>query len=67
MADKNRDDRSRTEYVCVDKEQKSISDASFPDINGALFYHVRAACKNSGIHCPPYDAGKALTCVVCSK
>ena len=56
--------KGRSEYVCIDKDQKSRpGGASSHD--GALLYHVRATC--TGIHCPPYDSGKALTCVMCSK
>ena len=54
----------RNEYVCIDKEQRSRP-GSAGNQNGALLYQVRATC--TGIHCPPYDPNKALTCVVCSK
>ena len=54
----------RTEYTCIDKAQKSRP-GSAGNQNGALLYHVRATC--TGIHCPPYDPKKALTCVVCSR
>ena len=56
--------KGRSEFVCIDKVQKSRP-GSFGDQNGALLYHVRATC--TGIHCPPYDSGKSLTCVMCSK
>ncbi len=64
MSDGNWNDRSRNQYVCVDKEQVSLPGTS-KDANGALLYHVRATCH--GIQCPPYDSGHALTCVVCTK
>ena len=54
----------RSEYVCIDKDQKSRP-GSAGDQNGALLYHVRATCH--GIHCPPYNPSEVLTCVVCSK
>ena len=54
----------RTEFVCIDKDQKSRP-GSAGNQNGALLHHVRATC--TGIHCPPYDPNRALTCVVCSK
>ena len=57
-------DNGRSEFLCIDKDQKSLP-GSAGNQNGALLYHVRATC--TGIHCPPYDSGKALTCVVCSK
>ena len=59
--------KGRSEYVCIDKDQKSRP-GSAANVHGAGLYHVRASC--TGIHCPPYDpsnGGKALTCVVCSK
>ncbi len=56
-------DRPRTEFVCVDKDQVSLY-GSHANIDGALLYHVRAAC--SGIQCPPYNANDVLTCTVCT-
>ncbi len=64
MGPSNHGDRSPKDYICVDKDQKS-SRGSLGNQNGALLYHVRATCH--GIHCPPYEPGKALTCVVCSR
>ncbi len=60
----NKADRSPKDYICVDKDQVS-SHGSAGNQDGALLYHVRAAC--NGIHCPPYDANQVLTCAVCSK
>ncbi len=65
MGPYNADDRSPKDYICVDKEQVSSRGSSEGE-NGALLYHVVASCSN-GLHCPPYDANKVLTCVVCSK
>ena len=56
--------KGRTEFVCIDKAQKSRP-GSASNLNGALLYHVQATC--TGIHCPPYNGGKVLTCVMCSK
>ena len=64
MAESNFADRSRNEYVCIDKEQKSLP-GSEGNQDGNLIYHARAICH--GINCPPYNERKALTCVVCSK
>ena len=55
----------RTMYECVDKSPESI-----PGLNGdnnprAIFYLVEPYC--SGLSCPPYDAGKELTCAVCTR
>ena len=56
-----------TEYKCIDKDAESI-----PGLNSAgwqqgsaIFNHVEASC--NGMACPPYEAGKELTCVVCTR
>ena len=54
----------RNSFECVDKDPDSIP-GSAANTNGALFYHVEATC--NGIHCPPYDPQKELTCAVCTK
>ena len=56
---------SRTMYECVDKTPESV-----PGLNGgsnprAFFYSVEPYC--NGLSCPPYDAGKELTCAVCTR
>ena len=58
-------DQYRSTYECVDKNPESV-----PGLDGwsgasALFYHVEPNC--AGLSCPPYDAQKELTCVVCSR
>ena len=54
----------RSTYECVDKDPESV-----PGLDGSsgtsLFYHVEPNC--AGLSCPPYDAQKELTCVVCSR
>ena len=56
-----------TTYECVDKDPESV-----PGLNAAgwgsgsgLFSHVEASC--NGMACPPYVAGRELTCVVCTR
>ena len=56
-----------TMYECVDKEPESV-----PGLNAvnwgsgsAIFDHVEASC--NGMDCNHYDAGKELTCVVCTR
>ena len=56
-----------TTYECVDKDPESV-----PGLNGVgwgsgsgLLEHVEASC--NGMACPPYGAGKELTCVVCTR
>ena len=54
----------RSTYECVDKDAESV-----PGLDGssdiAFLYHVEPIC--GGLSCPPYDAQKELTCVVCSR
>ena len=54
----------RSTYECVDKDAESV-----PGLDGgtntAILYHVEPNC--AGLSCPPYDAQKELTCVVCSR
>ena len=54
----------RTMYECVDQIPDGIP-GSAEDKNGAIFYHVEAAC--NGLPCGPYDPQKELTCAVCTK
>ena len=56
-----------TTYECVDKDPESVL-----GLNGvgwgsgsALLNHVEGSC--NGMACPPYGAGKELTCVVCTR
>ena len=53
----------RQSAKCVDGDPDFVRGEA-GDTNGALFYHVEAAC--NGIPCPPYDPQKELTCVVCT-
>ena len=55
---------SRSTFQCMDKNPQSVP-GSGKDINGALFYHNEATC--TGLPCPPYVAGRELTCAVCTK
>ena len=54
----------RSMFECIDKDPESVP-GSVGSVNGALFYHTEATC--TGLPCPPYDANKELTCVVCTK
>ena len=58
------DHKNNAVYECVDKDVESIP-GSVANTNGALFYHIQAAC--NGLLCPPYDKEKELACVVCTK
>ena len=56
---------ARTMYECVDRDPQSL-----PGLNNAMdptaFFHlVEPYC--NGLPCPPYNAEKELTCVVCTR
>ena len=55
----------RSTYECVDKDPESVPGLDVWTAVSAIFYHVEPVC--SGLSCPPYDAEKELTCVVCSR
>ena len=55
----------RSTFECVDQSPESVP-GSLASTDGALFFHVEVKC-NHGIPCPPYDAQKEVTCVVCTK
>ena len=61
----NRNNYHRTMFECIDQSLQTVP-GSEADTNGALFYHTEVKCKY-GIACPPYDAHKEVTCVVCTK
>ena len=54
----------RSEYVCMDWSPDYVQGGQ-TNQNGALFYHVEPRC--GALSCPPYQAPRELTCVVCSK
>ena len=51
-------------YGCVDQNPETVPGGA-GDENGAMFYHMEETC--TGIACPPYTAGRELTCAVCTK
>ena len=51
-------------YECVDGSPEYVTGQQ-GDVNGALFYFVRASCA-TGL-CPPYSSDKWIQCVVCTK
>ena len=55
----------RSMFTCVDHFAEAVPGMAI-DTNGALFYYFGIDCHSLG-HCPPYQSGKALSCVVCSK
>ena len=60
-----RDHASPSTFECVDCNPESVS-GSISNTDGGLFYHIEVQC-NYGLPCPPYDSGKEVTCVVCTK
>lgn len=55
-------------FECVDAAPEAIT-GLLANTDGALFYFIRTDCSGTATtgHCPPYQANKELTCVVCSK
>ena len=54
----------KSTFECMDSSPESIP-GSAASIDGALFYHNEATC--TGLPCPPYVAGREVTCTVCTK
>ena len=56
----------RSSFNCVDVNPEVIENS---DANGegALFYYALSACNSNGLSCPPYENGRILSCVVCTK
>nr|KAG5702864.1 hypothetical protein BaRGS_019083 [Batillaria attramentaria] len=55
---------AETEFICMDAKQDARIDSN-ADLNGNLFYYTVSTC--GSLPCPPYEEGKIVTCVVCSK
>ena len=55
----------RSTYECVDRYPESVPRLNQFSSYSAIFQHVEPNC--AGLSCPPYDAQKELTCVVCSR
>ncbi len=56
----------RTQFVCMDRSPESVPHGSSGDEDGALFYVVEGRCSPT-MACPPYEDGRELSCVVCTK
>ena len=54
-------------YECVDKDPESVLGLNAVNwsAGSAMFDHIEASC--NGMDCNHYDAGKELTCVVCTR
>ncbi|XP_060603633.1 uncharacterized protein LOC132756554 [Ruditapes philippinarum] len=53
-----------SEYVCVDGDPEATTESLPSNLNGVLFYFVKAKC--GSLKCLPYKDGEVLTSVVCS-
>ena len=58
-------DNYRLQFECFDKDPELV-EGEARDVNGVLVHLFEATC-NTGLNCPPYHAGKELTCAVCTK
>ena len=58
--------KSRTMYICVDRSPESVPDENGHNGNRVELFMVEAKC-TGGLHCPPYNEQKELTCVVCTR
>ena len=58
------DSHHRSSYTCLDVNAEEIAGAS-NNTNGALFYHAVNNC--NGLSCPPFENGRILSCVLCTK
>ena len=56
----------RSSFNCVDLNPEVIG-SSGANGEGALFYYVLSACNSNGLSCPPYEEGRILSCVTCTK
>ena len=54
-----------SELICIDA-QPDVIDGSHADLQGPQIYPVKATCSKD-LPCPPYQADKALLCVVCTR
>ena len=56
----------RTLFECIDKHPETVPGLNPQNVSDdALYYHVEATCNS--LSCPPYDAEKEVTCVVCTR
>ena len=56
----------RIMYECVDKDPESVPELNASSRNSTAFFDL-VEPKCDCLSCPPYDAEKELTCVVCTR
>ena len=55
---------TKREHICVDREMKTLP--GYPgNEDGNLLYSASVKC--NGLDCPPFQAEKPITCVMCTK
>ena len=62
----DRSTHNRVMFICLDKTPDATIKTS-TSIQGARKHHIEAVCSSTGLPCPPFDATKELSCVVCTK
>ena len=55
----------RTLFECIDSTPQSVSGLDGGGSSSAEYHHVEVNCND--LRCPPYDAAKEVTCVVCTR
>ena len=55
----------RTLFKCIDHQPESVPGLDAHDADNDRYYHVEATCNS--LSCPPYDAEKEVTCVICTR
>ena len=62
----NNDLHHRSSYTCLDISPGTIPGSGDNVVSGsAFFYYTVTTC--NGLSCPPYENGRILSCVVCTK
>ena len=61
------DKHFRSTYECVDMDAEPHKTVQKHSYTAAVIYTVKVDCTQFVKNCPPYQDGKALSCVVCSK
>lgn len=61
-------DHYRTTFECLDENAQRVAGQT-PADEAAMFFHVAVNCHGKGslAHCPPYQHGREISCVVCTK
>ena len=65
------DSSKRSKHIPMRGRKSQYIDVNGESLNtdGALLYFIKPDCSGAQTigHCPPYDATKQLTCVVCTR